>query len=104
QDLAVRQLLDALETTHDERAACDDFSTNDLIQCRTEWILAKYTDHNGSIRRGKRLRWPVDELREVEEEDGLNLRRRGRSQRRTRPADRGTAAQKHRHRDRSHAI
>src|SRR3569833_1185424 len=74
QDLAICQLLDVLGTVYDQRVAVHRFATNNLIERRTERVVAEHADDNRCARGGKRLGRPIHELCEVEEKDSLDLR------------------------------
>jgi hypothetical protein len=73
QDVAGFDVLDAAKPCDRQLAALDDFSLDHLIEESAERIVAQHADDNRGVRAGKRVGRPVDELNEVEQEDGLDL-------------------------------
>src|SRR6185312_8742371 len=85
KNVTARRLRDAAQAAHDHRPAVDPLARDRLIERAAERIIAQHPDHDrGALIREGRGR-PVDELREVEEKDGLDLLRRGPGTSRVRP-------------------
>src|SRR6267378_1099010 len=73
QDMTGLHVIDRLIATDGERSAAYRLPPDGLVQVRTKRIVAQDTDDEGSGRVGKGAGGPVDKLREVEQEDGLDL-------------------------------
>ncbi len=73
EDLAVVDLGNAAEAAHGERVPVDPLVVDRLVQVRAEGIAADDADDKGLVGRGECLRRPLDETREIEQKDGLNL-------------------------------
>ena len=69
------------EATHHDRPAIHALTGDRLIERAVEGIIAQHADHDRRALVGEGSAGPVDELREIEEEDGLDLLRRRRGER-----------------------
>src|SRR5712691_7321662 len=73
QNVAARDVFDALIALDDERPRAATFSPHGGIEEAAERVATQNPDDQRRLRVGNGLRRPIDELREVEQEDGLDL-------------------------------
>src|SRR5437870_2118047 len=73
QDVALRDVFHALIATHDEGPRSATLSAHGGIEKVAERVATQNPDDERRLRIGNGLGRPVDELREVEQEDGLHL-------------------------------
>src|SRR2546421_420122 len=73
QDVAPRDVFHALIALHDEWPRSPTLSAHGGIEKITERVATQNPDDERRLRIGNGLGRPVDELREVEQEDGLHL-------------------------------
>src|SRR5579863_10533002 len=73
QDLAVAQPCDIGIALDGKRMVAHGLAAHDLVQAAAEGIFAEHADHEGTVLLGQRAGWPLNEMREVEEEYGFEL-------------------------------
>src|SRR2546421_6761017 len=79
QDVAPRDVFHALIAMHDEGPRSPMLAAHGGIEKVAERVATQNPDDERRLRVGNGLRRPIDELREVEQEDGLHLSLGGRS-------------------------
>ena len=73
QNLTVADFIDAVKAPHQQRMFADLLAVHRLVQMCSEGIVAQDADDEGRIGRGECLGRPFHEVREVVNEDGLDL-------------------------------
>src|SRR5207245_11607657 len=73
QDVAPRDVFHALIAMHDEGPRSPMLAAHGGIEKVAERVATQNPDDERRLRVGNGLRRPIDELREVEQEDGLHL-------------------------------
>src|SRR3989442_66012 len=77
QDVARLDLIHAVVAPDLESPPSQALVTHGLVQNAPERIISKSADHERRVGVGKGPGWPIDELREVEQEHGLHVVFRG---------------------------
>ena len=77
EDVARVDVLHSAEIPNDEGAAVGHLAAHGFLERTAEGILPEHADDEGRGRRGKTRGRPLDKLREIEEENRLDLIGRG---------------------------